>query len=125
MENTNVVGWFEIYVADMDRALTFYKTMLQRGDFTDYSFGEEQIMGFPAVENGLYASGALVYGGSGKPGGGGTMIYFHSEDCAGEESRVADAGGKVIQSKHAIGEHGFICIVEDTEGNLIGIHSRN
>lgn len=124
MRNANVVGWFEIYVNDMKRALDFYKTVLQCGDFTDFSFGGEQLFGFPWVENGAYASGALVKGDSGSPGIGGTMVYFNSADCGVEEARVEGAGGKVISSKHAIGEHGFISIIEDTEGNQVGIHSR-
>ena len=49
------------------------------------------------------------------PSGAGTIIYFSCEDCAIEESRIADAGGKVCQSKQSIGEFGFIAIVQDTE----------
>jgi len=124
MSQTNVVGWFEIYVNDMSRAVNFYKVVLQKGEFTDFSFGDEQLMGFPGVENGAYASGALAKSAGYSPGHGGTMVYFNSADCATEEARVVAAGGKVLSSKHAVGEHGFISIVEDTEGNAVGIHSR-
>ncbi|MCF7825314.1 MAG: VOC family protein [Candidatus Marinimicrobia bacterium] len=120
----NVVGWFEIYVSDMDRAVNFYKSVLDCSEFTDFSFGKEQLMGFPSVEDGLYSAGALVKADGWSPGKGGTLVYFNSTDCGVEERRVAENGGKVIQSKHAIGEFGFICIIEDTEGNMVGIHSR-
>ncbi len=124
MSQANVVGWFEIYVSDINRAAKFYREVLQCGEFEDFSFGDEQLMGFPGVENGLYAAGALVKSDGYTPGKGGTMVYFNSADCAEEESRVVAAGGKVLSPKHAIGEHGFITIIEDSEGNPIGIHSR-
>ncbi|NQV14223.1 VOC family protein [bacterium] len=124
MSKANVVGWFEIYVSDMKRALKFYEAVFQFGEFTDFSFGGEQLMEFPSVEDGAYASGALVKGDGWSPGKGGTMVYFNSVDCGVEESRVVENGGLVVRPKHAIGEHGFIAIVEDTEGNVIGIHSR-
>ncbi len=124
MSQSNVVGWFEIYVEDMDRAVSFYTSVLQCGEFTDFSFGGEQLLGFPGVENGLYAAGALVKSDGYSPGKGGTMVYFNSADCAGEEGRVVAAGGKVLVPKHAIGEHGFVTILQDSEGNSIGVHSR-
>lgn len=124
MRESNVVGWFEIYVKDMPRAMKFYEAVFKFGDFEDYSFGGEQIMGFPGVENGVDASGALVKSEGWNPGKGGTTVYFNSPDCAVEESRVVENGGKVINPKHAIGGHGFVCMVQDTEGNLVGIHSR-
>ena len=52
------------------------------------------------------------------------MVYFNAEDCAVESGRAEAAGGKVLSPKHAIGEHGFVAIIEDSEGNAIGIHSR-
>ncbi len=124
MSDANVVGWFEIYVEDMNRAVKFYTALLQKGEFADFSFGNEQLMGFPFVEDGLYAAGALVKSEGWGPGKGGTMVYFHSLDCALEAGRAVENGGKLIQAKQAIGEHGFIALIEDTEGNIIGIHSR-
>ncbi|MCA1763853.1 MAG: hypothetical protein LC664_12800 [Flavobacteriales bacterium] len=56
-------------------------------------------------------------------GAGGTLVYFACEDCATETSRVANAGGKVLQEKFKIGDHGFCSIVMDTEGNTVGLHS--
>lgn len=32
-------------------------------------------------------------------------------------------GGRVLKPKSAIGDYGFIALVHDTEGNLIGLHS--
>jgi len=51
------------------------------------------------------------------------LIYFDSEEIDAELSRVEAAGGKIIRSKLNIGDFGFIALIEDTEGNLIGLHS--
>jgi hypothetical protein len=57
------------------------------------------------------------------PGANGTLVYFSCEDCALEAARAAEHGGRVVQEKMAIGEYGFIALVNDTEGNMIGLHS--
>lgn len=67
-------------------------------------------------------------GGAGEDGGkdsgsGGTIIYFSCADCAVEAGRAAEHGGKVVKEKFSIGQYGFIAFVEDTEGNVIGLHS--
>jgi uncharacterized protein len=33
------------------------------------------------------------------------------------------AGGQVYAAKQSIGQYGFISLLIDTEGNLIGVHS--
>jgi predicted enzyme related to lactoylglutathione lyase len=58
-----------------------------------------------------------------RSGGGGTMVYFSCDDCSVEAVRAAESGGRIFREKMAIGEHGFIAIVNDTEGNMIGLHS--
>ena len=58
-----------------------------------------------------------------KAGGGSTIVYFKCDDCAVEESRVGPAGGQVFKPKFSIGQYGFISLVLDTEGNMIGLHS--
>ena len=52
-----------------------------------------------------------------------TIIYFSLVDCAVEEARAAEHGGTVVKPKMAIGDYGFISLVLDTEGNMIGLHS--
>jgi predicted enzyme related to lactoylglutathione lyase len=54
-----------------------------------------------------------------------TIVYFETEDCTSEEKRIEAAGGRVIQPKMNIGEFGYVSIFIDTEGNTIGLHSRN
>jgi len=78
---------------------------------------------FPSDMEKYGASGALVKMEGVSPGGNSVLVYFSCEDCALEESRIAEAGGKVERPKFAIGEHGFISLAFDTEGNMFGLHS--
>lgn len=50
-------------------------------------------------------------------------VDYQCEDCAIEERRVEKSGGKIHQSKMAIGEFGFCSMCIDTEGNMFGLHS--
>jgi predicted enzyme related to lactoylglutathione lyase len=56
-------------------------------------------------------------------GGNSTLVYFSCEDCAVEESRVEQAGGRIFKKKFSIGQYGFIALVHDTEGNMVGLYS--
>ena len=124
MAKSNAIGWFDIYVSDMGRAVTFYESVLQAklepiGDPT----GETQMMSFP-TDMGVYgAGGALVKSNHARPGTGGTMVYFSVEDCVTEESRVVAAGGQIVRPKFSIGEFGWVSLCEDSEGNRFGLSS--
>ncbi len=78
---------------------------------------------FPMSPEGYGAGGALVKMVGCPSGGGGTLVYFSCQDCAVEAARAAANGGAVVKDKMAIGEYGFIAMVTDTEGNMIGLHS--
>jgi uncharacterized protein len=67
--------------------------------------------------------GAIVKMDGKDSGGGGTIIYFSCADCAVEASRAVQDGGRLQKEKTSIGEYGFIALVFDTEGNMIGLHS--
>jgi uncharacterized protein len=121
---TNPVGWFEIYVQDLPRAKGFYETVLGTElKPLNSPFPGMEFLAFPMAQEGYGAAGALVKMSGGPGGGNATVVYFSCEDCAVEEGRVAKAGGKVEKSKMSIGEYGFIALVRDTEGNMIGLHS--
>ncbi len=120
----NPVVWFEIYVSNMERARRFYeavfKVELAR---LDTPAPDIEMWSFPMEMNGEGAAGALCRMQGVSPGGCGTIIYFHCDDCAVEQSRVEEAGGRIQKPRMSIGQYGFISLVYDTEGNLIGLHS--
>lgn len=118
----NVVGWFEIYCSDLERAGKFYSTVLDI-QLTDNLMAEFAMKMFPEDMNSYGSSGALAYEANMSPGGNSTVVYFNCEDCAIEAGRISAAGGIVLREKMAIGEHGFIAMGQDTEGNVFGLHS--
>jgi uncharacterized protein len=119
----NPVGWFEIYVEDMERARKFYETVfavkLEKLPTPDL-----EMLAFPMAMDRMGAAGALVHMPGFPSGGNSVLVYFSCADCAVEAARVTTAGGKIEKDKTSIGEYGFIVLAVDTEGNMIGLHSR-
>jgi hypothetical protein len=121
----NPVGWFEIYVKDINRAKSFYETVLglpltklpQSGDSLD------DMWAFPMNQGASGAAGALAKMDGAPVGPGGTIIYFVTDDCAKVASRAKDAGGQIVKDKFSIGQYGNIALVSDLDGNIIGLHS--
>jgi uncharacterized protein len=120
----NPVVWFEIHVQDMNRARRFYESVFQVTlKRLETPAPGLEMWTFPSEMGGYGTGGALVRVAGVPSGGGGTLVYFHCEDCAVEEGRVAGAGGRVERSRMPIGQYGAISLVVDTEGNRIGLHS--
>lgn len=118
----NPVGWFEIYVQDMERAKRFYQTVLQT-TFERLNSPEVEMWAFPMLPGNGGASGSLVRMPGIPSGGNSTVVYFNCSDCATEAGRVAKAGGRLQKEKFSIGEYGFVALALDTEGNMFGLHS--
>ncbi len=124
MSKGNAVGWFEIYVDDMARARKFYENVFE----TQLSELKSPV---PDLEMWAFGGDMTKYGAPGalakmkglKAGANSVLIYFSSADCAIQEKRVKEFGGRIDQSKRSIGEYGFITLAFDTENNLFGIHS--
>jgi predicted enzyme related to lactoylglutathione lyase len=125
MKNANTACWFEIYVQDMPRAKKFYESVFQvKLSKLDSPAKEMDYWTFPQMQmDRAGSSGALVKMDGAPSGGMGTLVYFACDDCAVEADRVVEAGGKIKDKKMSIGQYGFIALVFDTEGNLIGLQS--
>ena len=122
---SNPVVWFEIYVKDMQRAKAFYESVLQvqLQKLESPAADMLEMWSFPSQMHGFGATGALAKMDGGPSNGSGTIVYFTCDDCATEASRVAASGGKVMKGKFSIGKYGFIALVTDTKGNVVGLHS--
>lgn len=118
------VGWFEIPVRDMDRAVKFYNAIFDTKLSIQTIEGLEMAW-FPWNEAGKGAGGSLIAAGKHyKPSHEGTLVYFSSQDVDVELQRVEKAGGKILQKKTEITpDIGFMALIEDTEGNRIALHS--
>lgn len=123
MKTVNPVCWFDINVANLERAKKFYETVFAV-TLTNLPIEWGKQATFPFENDGANATGALVEKENYVANDNNTVVYFASVDCTTEEMRIESAGGKILKSKTPIGEFGFISIFLDSEGNTIGLHSR-
>ena len=118
------VGWFEIYVDDLVRAQAFYEKVFEV-KLQALDSPAIKMLAFPMPGDLPGCTGALVkMPGTERPTGNAVIIYFTCLDCAVEARRAAENGGRIFKEKFSIGQYGFISLVHDTEGNMIGLHSR-
>ena len=113
MSQGNSVGWFEIYVYDMQRAKQFYQSVFQV-ELESLNSGDLEMWAFPAHMDRYGAGGALARIDGVAAGGNSTIVYFSCEDCANECARAAASGGTVVKEKFSIGEYGHVALVHDT-----------
>lgn len=118
----NPVGWFEIYVDNIDRAKKFYESVFSVSLERLHS-PEIEMWSFPMAMDKFGASGALVHMPGFSPARNSVIIYFSCENCEIEGDKIRQFGGKIEKSKFSIGQYGFIALGYDTEGNMIGLHS--
>ncbi len=123
-----MVGWFEVPVEDMDRAVKFYNEVFQI-DIKVQQFGPTAMGWFPFPEdaNATGAGGSLIHNPEHyKPSDQGALVYFNSrtENLGDELGRIEAAGGKILRPKTQISEdHGYMALFKDTEGNRVALHS--
>ena len=119
-----MVGWFEIPVADMERAKKFYEAVFDIS-ISLHGFGGLKMGWFPNDPEKKGATGSLVQHEMYRPSAtDGALVYFSCKDVNNELNSVTAFGGDIMQQKTEIGEgHGFMALVKDTEGNRIALHS--
>ena len=113
----NAVNWFEIPVTDVGRAVEFYGTVL--GEPLSTMDGPDGPMHVFPGEDG--AAGALTTDLT--PAADGVLIYLYSPDIDAALARVPGAGGEVVAEKASIGPFGWIGRFNDTEGNMVALHT--
>jgi len=123
MENLkNSLNWFEIPVADFERAQKFYSTIYDY-EMPSMAMGETTL-GFFLVERGGIG-GAIAFGPGYEVSEAGALIYLNGgENLQVVLDRVEGAGGQVLTPKTLItNELGFYATFKDTEGNKVALHS--
>jgi uncharacterized protein len=121
----HAINWFEIPVADLDRAMKFYAALSGKA-LRREAFGQpgEEMAVF--VTDGPEAvAGALVKSPSAQPTAQGTVIYLNAApSIQAWLDRVKTAGGSIVIDKTALPPGmGFFAQIIDTEGNRVGLHA--
>jgi predicted enzyme related to lactoylglutathione lyase len=117
----NRAVWFDIPVADLDRAIAFYSDVLaiavHRESFEGFEF---------AVLDHDQGNGGCLVPNTGEVADTGVLIYLNVDGRMRDAlEKVRAKGGVVKQDVHQIGPHGYRAIISDSEGNCVALHSRS
>ncbi len=117
----HTITWFDLPVADLDRAVGFYSAVLGR---------KVQIDAHDGVRIGVFAhatdeiAGCLVVRPSHQPVAPGPLLYFNVSGRLDQAVTAVTAnGGTVSKGKHQIGPWGWRVLATDSEGNAIALHA--
>ena len=117
------LNWFEVPVANMERAIPFYEAVFGI-KISLQDFGGVLMGFFPRPDNIDMTSGSLIQYESYVPSQEGALLYFYTADIIACLERVSTAGGKILQNKTQISEeHGYMGVFIDSEGNKVALHS--
>jgi predicted enzyme related to lactoylglutathione lyase len=117
----NVAVWFEIPVTDMDRAKSFYNSVLQT-ELKQDDTGPNPMAIFPAATDQGVAG--HLYPGKPSDGDSGNTVHLASPDPLEKAlDRVRDNGGKVLSDIITI-PAGRFAYCRDPDGNSIGLFGR-
>jgi predicted enzyme related to lactoylglutathione lyase len=112
--------WFDIPVADLDRACAFYAAVLAIEVQTE-SVGGVSFCVFAHDEGN---GGCLVPAPDDAGAARGVLLYLNVDGrLRGALQQTEAYGGRVLQAAHPIGPHGWRALVLDSEGNRIALHS--
>lgn len=118
----NAITWFDIPSLDFNRAIKFYGEILGTPLRVDDYLGQ-RLAYFPMDPKGDVGGDLVPPSKHNKPSKTGTRVYLSVESIDDVVARVVKAGGRIVQAKYSIGQPGFIAIIEDTEGNVVGLNS--
>lgn len=121
---SNKVNWFEIPVANLERAVKFYSEVFQK-EMQTFEVDPARTMALmppgAGLEEGIEPSGSLLQTAHFEPGTNGTIVYFDpGGDLEAVLARVEAAGGQVTFPKFRIGS-GYLSTFTDSEGNTVGL----
>ncbi|NSL53447.1 MULTISPECIES: VOC family protein [Uliginosibacterium] len=119
----HAIHWFEIPVADFERARRFYETIFAIELKPEACGPDSRMAIWPHA--GEAVSGCLIEMAQARPHKDGVRIYLNGGDDLGQVlARVEAAGGMIVTPKTLIRpEIGYFALFFDTEGNVIGLHS--
>lgn len=123
-EKSNALNWFEISVTNIKRAINFYENVFNI-TMHEVNLSGIQMAIFPSTGEGGKVGGALVKSNMHQPSKKGSVVYLNANpDLQTIIQRMEKIGTNIILQKTQISpETGFMAFFEDSEGNLVGLHS--
>ena len=118
------IGFFDIPADDVDRAKEFYTALLgwtiePVPDFPDPGQHRHTIVTGPHAEGTVNAGGLYQ-----RHGSTGIMNFVIVPDLDVVLVHVEKLGGRVILPRTGIENVGFFAVMQDTEGNILGLLQR-
>ena len=116
----NRLVWFDIPVADLERAAAFYRGVLSVGVHVETTPGYS----FAVLEHKDGNGGCLVPKAGEISANAGILVYLNVNGRMRDAVRhVETLGGRIVEPPRSMGPHGFRAIVVDSEGNRIALHA--
>lgn len=118
----NRLVWFDIPVADLERASKFYGAVLAIAVHAE-QYGDYR---FAVLEHADGNGGCLVPKPEDISSDKGILVYLNVDGRMQHAvEQVTIHGGKVLEPIHAIGPHGFRAVILDSEGNRLALHANS
>jgi predicted enzyme related to lactoylglutathione lyase len=115
------IAYFQIPADDVGRARKFYQSLLGWKIEPDTTL-EDKSLEWQNIETGEPKEGTMNMGGLYKRMGPGPIMNFvEVEDIEKVLARVEKLGGKVMMPLDTIKGVGLVTVIQDTEGNIIGL----
>jgi len=119
----NSIHWVEIPTTNIERAVGFYNNLLSI---------EMKVMEVMSMKTAFFphtaetqSGGCLMQGPNYIPSDKGTLIYLSAgENLQTALDRVDAAGGTIVLPKTSLGANGYMAHILDTEGNKVGLYSK-
>ncbi|HEX8357122.1 MAG TPA: VOC family protein [Segetibacter sp.] len=121
---TNFISIVEIPTTDFPRAVKFYQSILGVS-IEEVDMGGTKMGVLPGDEEAVNV--VLVKGDDYKPTTDGAVVYINAgKNLQPTLDKIETSGGKVIVPKTEISpEMGYFALFMDTEGNKLGLHSKD
>jgi predicted enzyme related to lactoylglutathione lyase len=123
----NALNWFEIPARDIARAQAFYEQLLGAALRREDMGPERALAVFPYTEPGV--GGCLMSGPGLAPaaaGASGALIYLAASPTLDAVlARLPACGGRLVTPKVTLPDGmGVFAHIEDSEGNVVGLHAQ-
>jgi len=115
------IAYFQIPADDVNRAKRFYQSIFDWKIEPDTTL-EDKSLQWQNIVTGEPEAGMMHMGGLYKRMGPGPIMNFvRVEDIETTLSKVERFGGTIVMPKTQIPSVGLVAVIQDTEGNIIGL----